>query len=96
MFDPRSLHKVCKWLCACVNEATIDFYHVSAVTLRNTSRRKLTQRWISRSIPVVPEVSVETQTSATKVQKTGRAEAIQTGFVFSTLPLFVFVCSVST
>jgi len=82
MFDPRSLHKVWKWLCVCVNEATIDFHHVSAAKLRNPSRRNITQRWVSWSIPVVPEVSVETQTRATKGQKTGRAEAIQTEVLY--------------
>jgi len=92
----HALYTKCENGCVCVNEATIDFHHVFAVKLRNTSRRNIKQRWVSWSIPVVPEASVETQTRATKGQKTGRAEAIQTGFAFSTLPLFVFVCSVST
>ena len=82
VFDQRSLHKVWKWLSVCVNEATIDFHHVSAVKLRNTSRRNITQRWVSWFIPVVPEVSVETQTRATKGKKTDRAEAIQTEVLY--------------
>jgi len=72
MFDPHSLHKVWKWLCICVNEVTIDFHHVSAIKLKNSIRRNLTQRWVCWSCPVVPEVSVETQTRVTKGQKIPR------------------------
>jgi len=96
MFDPRSLHKVWKWLSVCVNEATIDFHHVSAVKLRNTSRRNITQRWVSWSIPVVPEISVETKQGQRRVKKRTEASQTEVLFVFSTLPLFVFVCNVST
>jgi len=49
----------------------------SAVKLRNTCRRSLTQRWVSWSCSGVPEVSVETQTRLTKGQKwavTGRSK----------------------
>ena len=44
--------------------------------LRNTCRRNLTQRWVSWSSPVPPEVLVETQTSVTKSEKMGLAETI--------------------
>ena len=41
---------------------------------------------------MVPKVWVESQTRVAKGQRVGRSEAIQTGVVFSTLPLLVFVC----
>jgi len=88
MFDPRSLHKVWKLFCVWENEATIYSQHGSTVKVRNTRRRNLTQPWFSWSSPVVPEVSVKTQTGVTKGQKMGRTEAIQTGVVY-----FHFVCS---
>jgi len=78
----HAVYTKCENGCVCVNEATIDFHHVSAVKSRNTSRRTLTQRCVSWSIPMVPEISVETQTRATKGQKTSRAEAIQTEVLY--------------
>jgi len=47
-------------LCICENEATIEYHHGSALKLRNTCRRSLTQRLVSWSSPVVPKVWVET------------------------------------
>jgi len=97
MFDPRSIHKVWKWLCICENKATIDNHHGSAPKLRNTCRRSFTQRLVSWSIPVVPKVWVETQTKV-KGQKMRSADAIQTWAVYIQR-YFCFsmsVCSIGT
>jgi len=102
MFDPLSLRKVWKRLCICEKEATIDFYHGSAICnkLRNrpTCRRSLTQRLFSWSSPVVSKVWIKTKERVDKGQKIGRAEAIQTGVIhFQLYHCFsVSVCSVDT
>ena len=101
MFDPLSLRKVWKRLYICENEATIEFYHGSAICnkLRNrpTCRRSLTQRLVSWSSPVVSKVRIKTQ-GRVKGQRIGRAEAIQTGVINFQLYhcLSVSVCSIDT
>jgi len=95
MFDPCSLHKMWKWLGVCVNEATIDFHHVSAAKLRNTSCRNITQRWVSWSVPVVPEYRSKPKQGQRRVKNGQCRGEPNRSFVFSTLPLFLFVYSAS-
>jgi len=88
VFNPLSLHKKC----VCENEGTIDYHHGSALHVRNTCRCSLTQRLVRWCNPLVPKILVKTQTKMEKGQQMGRAEAIQTSCVFSTLPLLLCVC----
>jgi len=83
MFDPLSLLIVLKRLCICENEATIDYYHGSALKLRNrppcrsslhTTVGKLIWPCGSQSMDQNPKKGGEGS-------KMDRAEAIQTGVV---------------
>jgi len=95
----RSVYERC--LRICENEATIDFYHGSAICIklrnRATCRRSLTQWLVSWSSPVVSKVWIKTQ-GKVKGQKIGRAAVIQTGVTNFQLYhcLSVSVCSRST
>jgi len=51
------------------NEATIDYHHGSALKLRNTCRRNLTQQLASWSNSVVLKVWVETRQRVAKDHK---------------------------
>jgi len=95
-FDPLSLHKVCKWLWFCENEATINYHHDSAAKLRNTCRRSLTQRLVSWSRPVASKVFVDTRTRVAKGHKMGLAEVIQTGAACFQRYHCLSVCSLGT
>jgi len=85
----------------CENEATIDYnrdnyHHGSAVNLRNTCRRNLTQRLVSWYNPVVPKVCIETRTWVAKGLKMGRTEVIQTGVVCFQSYQCLYVCGWGT
>jgi len=69
MFDLLSLHKVWKWLWFCEMKPQSSPRLCSPVKLRNTCRRRLTQRLLSWYSPVVSKVWVETETRAAKGQK---------------------------
>jgi len=88
IFDPLSLHKKC----VCENEGTSDYHHGSALKVRNTCRCSWTQRLVRWCSPVVPKIWVETQTRVEKGQQMGGTVAIQTGCIFSTLPLLLCIC----